>query len=125
MGSKTDPLTNNKKNTIYINESGLYQGLYSLILRSRLESAHAFKRWVTKEVLPFIRKTGRYIYDDMNQKYSDCLTFKIENQMDLHIKVVSFLRKRYPHSIFTARDSKMGLLAQTTTFTTFVVRQRK
>ena len=43
-GSKTDPLTNNEKNTIYINESGLY----SLILRSKLESARVFKRWVTK-----------------------------------------------------------------------------
>ena len=37
--SKTDPLTNNEKNTIYINESGLY----SLILRSKLESSCAFK----------------------------------------------------------------------------------
>ena len=57
---------------------------------------------MTKEVLPFIRKTGRYIYDDMNHKYSDCLTFKIENETDLHTKVISFLKKRYPHSIFTA-----------------------
>ena len=38
-GSKMDPLTNNGKNTIYINESGLY----SLILRSKLESARVFK----------------------------------------------------------------------------------
>ena len=97
-GSKTDPLTNNEKNTIYINESGLY----SLILRSKLESAHVFKRWVTKDVLPSIRKTGRYIYDDMNHKYNDSLTFKIENETDLHTKVVSFLMKRYPYSIFTA-----------------------
>ena len=52
------PLTNNKKNAIYINESGLY----SLILRSKLESARVFKRWVTKDVLPSIRKTGRYIF---------------------------------------------------------------
>ena len=29
------------------------------------------------------------------------LTFKIENGMDLHVKVVSFLKKRYPHSLFT------------------------
>ena len=29
------------------------------------------------------------------------LTFKIENEMDLHVKVVSFLKKRYPHSLFT------------------------
>ena len=34
----------NEKNTIYINESGLY----SLLLRSKLESARVFKRWVTK-----------------------------------------------------------------------------
>lgn len=39
-----------------INESGLY----SLILGSKLESAKRFKRWVTSEVLPAIRKTGSY-----------------------------------------------------------------
>lgn len=39
-----------------INESGLY----SLILRSRKPHAKAFKKWVTSEVLPAIRKTGRY-----------------------------------------------------------------
>ena len=45
-----------------INESGLY----SLILSSKLESAKRFKRWVTSEVLPCIRKTGgiteNYLY---------------------------------------------------------------
>lgn len=35
-------------------------GLYSLILRSRKPEAKAFKRWITGEVLPSIRKTGRY-----------------------------------------------------------------
>lgn len=39
-----------------VNESGLY----ALIFGSRLESAKRFKRWVTSEVLPAIRKTGRY-----------------------------------------------------------------
>ena len=38
----------------------------------------------------------------MIHKYSDCLMLEIENETDLHIKVVSFLKKRYPHSIFTA-----------------------
>ena len=52
--NKTFPLERNEKNTIYINESGLY----SLILRSKLESSRIFKRWVTKEVLSSIRKTG-------------------------------------------------------------------
>ena len=40
----------------FINESGLY----SLILSSKLPQARAFKRWVTSEVLPAIRRTGRY-----------------------------------------------------------------
>ena len=93
-----DPLTNNEKNTIYVNESGLY----ILIPRSKLESGRVFKRWVTKDVLPSIRNTGRYIYDDMNHKYSDSLTFKNEDETDLHTKVVSFLKKMYPYSIFTA-----------------------
>ena len=37
----------------------------------------------------------------MNHKYNDSLTFKIENEMDLHVKIVSFLKKRYPHSLLT------------------------
>ncbi|MDO4721413.1 MAG: BRO family protein [Peptostreptococcaceae bacterium] len=45
----------NREMTI-INESGLY----SLILSSKLPTAKAFKRWVTSEVLPSIRKTGSY-----------------------------------------------------------------
>ena len=95
---KTGPLKRNEGNTIYINESGLY----SLILRSKLESARAFKQWVTKDVLPSIRKTGMYSCDDLNHKYNDSLIFKIENETDLHVKVVSFLKKRFPYSLFTA-----------------------
>ena len=38
----------------------------------------------------------------MNHKYSDSLAFTIENETDLHTKVVSFLKKWYPYSIFTA-----------------------
>lgn len=45
-----------KQNLIIINESGLY----SLILSSKLPNAKKFKRWVTSEVLPAIRKTGHY-----------------------------------------------------------------
>lgn len=46
-----------RRKVIIINESGLY----SLILQSKLPQARAFKRWVTSEVLPQIRKTGGYI----------------------------------------------------------------
>lgn len=45
--------------TIFINESGLY----SLIMSSKLPQAKQFKRWVTSEVLPSIRKNGGYIKD--------------------------------------------------------------
>ena len=90
-GLKRTPLKNEQKSAIFINESGLY----SLILQSKLESAKAFKRWVTKDVLPSIRKTGRYDYC-MNHKYSNMLTFKIESETDIHVKVVHFLKKRYP-----------------------------
>lgn len=50
-----DPLGREQHPTI-INESGLY----SLILSSKLPSAKKFKRWVTSEVLPAIRRTGHY-----------------------------------------------------------------
>ncbi len=44
------------QSVIVVNEAGLY----SLILRSRKPEAKAFKRWVTHDVLPAIRQTGRY-----------------------------------------------------------------
>ena len=50
-----DGIQGNPNMTI-INESGLY----SLILSSKLPTAKKFKRWVTSEVLPAIRKTGSY-----------------------------------------------------------------
>ena len=52
-----ESFTVNGTTPILINESGLY----SLILSSKLPQAREFKRWVTSEVLPQIRKTGGYI----------------------------------------------------------------
>lgn len=46
---------------VFINESGLY----SLILSSKLPAAKRFKRWVTSEVLPAIRRHGGYAVDGM------------------------------------------------------------
>lgn len=57
-----------KRNIICINESGLY----SLILGSKLPAAKKFKQWVTKDVLPSIRKQGAYITKDVaNQMLND------------------------------------------------------
>ncbi len=63
---KTDGVTirdsiGREQTPVLINESGLY----SLILRSQLPSAKRFKRWVTSEVLPAIRKHGVFVMDDI------------------------------------------------------------
>lgn len=59
FNDKTSPSFGQRGATL-INESGLY----SLILSSKLPNAKKFKRWVTSEVLPAIRKTGGYIPHD-------------------------------------------------------------
>ena len=61
--TKCYTLGGNQEMTV-INESGLY----SLILSSKLESAKRFKRWVTSEVLPAIRKNGRYELEQQNSQ---------------------------------------------------------
>ena len=53
-----------KQHPTFINESGLY----SLILSSKLSTAKAFKRWVTSEVIPSIRKHGAYMTEETLEK---------------------------------------------------------
>ena len=82
------PSLNVQSNTIFIKEPGLYV----LIFRSKLESAKVFQNWIFSEVLPSIRKYGHYrIFNNPNT-----LTFKIEDEYDLHTKVVQFIRRFYP-----------------------------
>lgn len=59
-----------KQETILINESGLY----SLILSSKLPTAKKFKRWVTSEVLPTIRKHGGYISNQEQMSNEELLS---------------------------------------------------
>ena len=54
-------LSGQNREAILINESGLY----SLILSSKMSNAKKFKRWVTSEVLPSIRKHGMYATDEL------------------------------------------------------------
>ena len=75
----------------FINESGLY----SLILRSKLDTAKKFKWWVTKNVLPSIRKQG--FYNSFNNRNNNL--FKIENEYDLHTKVIGYIKKFYPNAL--------------------------
>lgn len=71
-----------KRELYIINESGLY----SVILSSKLPSAKRFKRWVTSEVLPVIRKTGNYEMDDYSPEMKAILMHdkklvKIDNRV--------------------------------------------
>lgn len=68
MGFEINPLINQAVREIkLINESGMY----SLIMSSKMESAKKFKKWVTSEVLPSIRKTGSYSMPSKNELPSD------------------------------------------------------
>ena len=64
-----------------INESGLY----SLVLGSKLESARRFKRWITSEVLPAIRKTGVYVNN--TETFVDAYFAGIPEEMKAIIRV--------------------------------------
>lgn len=77
-----ESFTVNGTKGILINESGLY----SLILSSKLPSARKFKRWVTSEVLPAIRKTGSYDMDEYSPEMKAILMHdkklvKIDNRV--------------------------------------------
>lgn len=62
MGWQITTTSRGMQTATVINESGLY----SLILSSKLPAAKKFKRWVTSEVLPAIRKTGSYSLPDFS-----------------------------------------------------------
>ena len=70
---------------VFVNEPGLY----ALILRSNRPEAKTFKKWITREVLPSIRRTGGYIHgwDKMtdDELLEAALRFA-QNRIDLHNK---------------------------------------
>jgi anti-repressor protein len=69
-----------EQSPVLINESGLY----SLILSSKLPNAKRFKRWVTSEVLPSIRKHGVYMTDNVLDRILDDPTFLYQVLTELH-----------------------------------------
>lgn len=71
-----------EQDTYIINESGLY----SLILSSKLEGAKKFKKWVTSEVLPSIRKHGAYMTKDTLEKALTSPDFLIQLATNLKLE---------------------------------------
>ena len=96
-------LKGNWKIAKYINESGLYR----LIFGSEIEEAKVFKHWVTREVLPQIRKTGSYkpsyhyrrneteLGPTPQQRWTEVNRLSEGREDALHYKVVKHIRDRY------------------------------
>ena len=79
--------------------------LYSLILRSRKPEAKAFKRWVTHEVLPSIRKTGAYLSPGMSNEQVKVLVATLEEEMYRRIQAENRLAKLEAHAEELARSA--------------------
>ena len=82
---KTGTVATSGSMCTYINESGFY----SLVLSSKLETAKKFKKWVTSEVLPSIRKYGYF------------KLFKLENETMKKQRVIIDGKKYYNHPVFS------------------------
>ena len=97
---KRNPLfnKNEQESTIFLNEAGLY----SLVLQSKLPFAREFKRWIVKDVLPNIRKNGNYCLSNTKQCFSKQFCFKIMDERDLRIKVISYICNNHPNAILCA-----------------------
>ena len=72
------PTTSGDQLMTYINESGMY----ALIFGSKLSTAKQFKKWVTSEVLPAIRKTGGYNIQEMSRKELAMMIVKAEEEKE-------------------------------------------
>lgn len=78
-----------------INESGIY----SLIMSSKLPKAKEFKRWVTTQILPTIRKTGGYVANEdmFIENYLPFLDEPYQNLFRLQMMAINQLNKRIRH----------------------------
>ncbi|MGX0298301.1 anti-repressor protein [Staphylococcus hominis] len=86
--------SNYKSKAVIINESGLY----NLIFSSKLESAKRFKRWVTSEVLPAIRKHGLYATDNVIESTL--------NNPDYIINILTEYKKEKEHNLVLEQQVK-------------------
>ncbi len=85
-------LAASSKSPIYIKEFGLYQ----LVFASKKPEAKLFTEWVVEDVIPSIRKTGKYSIPLIENQIS------LMNERDLHFKVIDFIRTYYPHCLLYA-----------------------
>jgi anti-repressor protein len=124
IGNVSDALSrldDDEKNTIVLNDGNRgnpnmtvvnESGLYALIMTSRKPEAKAFKKWVTSEVLPSIRKTGSYGHKPQQQldpsdpaQLLKCLVDYTQRTLELQeekAKLETKLEARPPRSTLTS-----------------------
>lgn len=86
---------NQNKETIIINESGFY----SLVLSSKMPKAKEFRRWVTSQILPTIRRTGGYVANEdmFIENYLPFLDEPYQNLFRLQMTAINKLNERIRH----------------------------
>lgn len=105
---KISKYKNFQPHSIYINESGLY----SLLFKSRLEIGKKFKNWITSEVIPNIRKYGKYIMSEKYNKKLKKLNNEIENLKRENENIKNNLKmEKYPIGgiIYVMKTNKDGI----------------
>ena len=102
------PMDGSQQNVLFINESGLY----SLILRSDKAEAKVFKRWVTSEVLPDIRKTGSCVSPKVENPKLAHKQMTLLNATDLHYKVIDLIRTKFPDFIVVPGLGELQVTSQ-------------
>jgi prophage antirepressor-like protein len=95
-GGESPPRKPNETNSIYINECGLYE----LVFKSKLPNTELFREWVIEDVIPSIRKTGKYIIIEQPKLLDKQIS--LLNERDLHFKVIDFIRKYYKDALLYA-----------------------
>jgi len=80
-------------------------GLYSLVLRSRKPEAREFKRWITHEVLPAIRRTGQYVPAPAPERTPAQLIAMIANELVAQEARVAALEVQASNAGHTAREA--------------------
>ncbi|MCX7772943.1 MAG: Bro-N domain-containing protein [Clostridia bacterium] len=96
----TDNLGRQQETTI-INESGLY----NVILRSDKPEAKAFKRWITHEVLPSIRKHGAYISKSVSALDALAQTVQVLQEQDTRIKQLETTQQAIKEAVISEPDN--------------------
>ena len=87
---------NQDKETIIINESGLY----GLIMSSKLPSAKRFKRWVTSEILPSIRENGGYVKGQKDMTPEEIMAAGLEVARKIIENKTKEIERMKPKEIF-------------------------